>query len=252
MSESALYEGRIRHRRFGPVEHEFEYPIFMAYLDLAELPDVLEPLPLWSARRPALARFRRDDHLGDTGRPLAECVSDLVAAETARPEGPIRTLTNLRYFGHCFNPVSFHFCFDPDGERVDAVLADVSNTPWGERHAYVIGNEEGSRVVRGRIEKNFHVSPMIGMDHVYEWSTSVPGERMQVHIESRETQSGQERKVFDATLSMRRRELSPANARRMLARYPATTAHLVARIYWQALRLRLKGAPWYPHPEQTS
>ena len=108
MSESALYEGRVRHRRFDPVEHEFEYRIFMAYLDLAELPQILDPLPLWSARRAAPARFRRDDHLGDPSRPLADCVRDLVADERGqRPVGPVRTLTNLRYFGHCFNPVNF-------------------------------------------------------------------------------------------------------------------------------------------------
>ena len=168
--QSALYEGTIRHRRVDPIEHSFRYPIFMAYLDLAELPEVLDPLPGWSARRPALARFKRSDHLGDVTRPLDECVRDLVAAENGvRPAGPIRMLANLRYFGHCFNPVSFFFCFNECGESVDAVLAEVNNTPWGESHAYVIGGADSSRVIRGRVSKDFHVSPMMGMDHVYEW-----------------------------------------------------------------------------------
>ncbi len=248
MSASALYEGRVRHRRFDPVEHEFAYPIFMAYLDLAELPAVLDPLPLWSARRPAPARFRRSDHLGEPERPLRECVLDLIEAERElRPTGPVRTLTNLRYFGHGFNPVSFHFCFDDSGERVDAVLADVANTPWNEHHSYVIGNESSSRVITGRIGKSFHVSPLMGMDQTYEWRTTVPGDDVQVHIESH--RAG--RRTFDATLSLERRELSPANASRMLARYPAMTAQVVAKIYWQALRLRLKGAPWHAHPERS-
>jgi DUF1365 family protein len=245
---SALYEGSVRHRRVDPVEHSFEYPIFMAYLDLAELPDVLDPLRGGSARRPALAWYRRSDHLGDPDRPLDECVRDLVAAQTgSRPNGPVRMLANLRYFGHCFNPVSFYFCFDPAGDSVEAVLAEVNNTPWGESHAYVIGGADASRIIRGRVAKDFHVSPLMGMDHVYEWRTTVPGDTLSVHIESLRDGA----LAFDATLSMQRRELAPGVARQMLLRYPAMTAQVVARIYWQALRLRLKGAPWHPHPERS-
>jgi DUF1365 family protein len=246
--QSALYEGTIRHRRVDPIEHAFRYPIFMAYLDLAELPEVLDPLRGWSARRPALARFKRSDHLGDPSLPLDECVRDLVAADSgSRPSGPIRMLANLRYFGHCFNPVSFFFCFDEAGDSVEAVLAEVNNTPWGESHAYVIGGADESRVIRGRVAKDFHVSPLMGMDHVYEWRTTVPGNSLSVHIASHKDGD----LAFDATLSLERRELVPAVASRMLLRYPAMTAQVVARIYWQALRLRLKGAPWYPHPEES-
>jgi DUF1365 family protein len=246
MTASALYEGWINHRRLDPVGHEFRYPIFMAYLDLAELPGVLDPLAGWSARRPAPAWFRRSDHLGDPRRPLDECVRDAVADELGeRPAGPIRVLTNLRYLGHCFNPVSFHFCFDARGDQVEALLADVSNTPWGEHHAYAIGGDPGGdRVIAGSIAKRFHVSPLMGMDHVYEWRATTPADDLQVHIASRR----EGRLAFDATLSLARRELAPDIARRMLIRYPAMTAQVVARIYWQALRLRLKGAPWHPHP----
>ena len=245
---SALYEGWVRHRRLHPVEHRFRYPIFMAYLDLAELPEALDGLGGWSARRPALAWFRRSDHLGPGDRPLDGVVRDRVAERTGtRPEGPIRLLTNLRYFGHCFNPVSFFFCFDHSGETVEAVLADVNNTPWGESHAYVIGNPDAKRIVSGRLAKEFHVSPLMAMDHVYEWRTSVPADDLQVHIASHRDGA----LAFDATLSLERRELVPDVARRMLARYPAMTAQVVIKIYWQALRLRLKGAPWHPHPERS-
>jgi DUF1365 family protein len=247
MTASALYEGWVGHRRLDPVEHRFRYPIFMAYLDLDELPEALDPLRGWSARRPAPAWFRRRDHLEPHDLPLAEAVRDRVEAETgARPAGPVRLLTNLRYFGHCFNPVSFYFCFGDRG-AVDAVLADVSNTPWGERHAYVIAGADGGRVISGRLRKELHVSPLMGMDHVYEWRATVPGEQLQVHIESQ----AEGRLAFDATLSLERRELERSTARRMLIRYPAMTAQVVAKIYWQALRLRLKGAPWHPHPERS-
>jgi DUF1365 family protein len=247
MTASALYEGWIGHRRFAPVEHSFRYPVFMAYLDLDELPHVLDPLPGWSARRPALAWLRRSDHLGDESRPLADCVRDAVEAELGeRPAGPIRTLTNLRYFGHCFNPVSFFYCFDRAGERVEALLADVSNTPWKERHAYAI-RAQNPDLVAGRVEKRFHVSPLMAMDHVYEWRTTAPGTELEVRIASHR----EGRLAFDARLALTRRPLAPDTARRMLIRYPAMTAQVVARIYWQALRLRLKGAPWHPHPERS-
>jgi DUF1365 family protein len=249
MGASAIYEGSVSHRRVDPVEHSFRYPIFMTYLDLGELPEALDPLRGWSARRPALARFRRSDHLGDPATPLDETVRDLVEADIGeRPQGPVRMLTNLRYFGHCFNPVSFFFCFDEEGATVDAVLAEVNNTPWGESHAYVIGGAtNGSRVIRGRLSKEFHVSPLMGMDHVYDWRVTTPGDDLQVHISSH--QRGE--LAFEATLSLERRELAPDVATRMLLRYPAMTAQVVARIYWQALRLRLKGAPWFAHPERS-
>ncbi len=247
MTASALYEGWVRHRRIEPVAHEFRYPIFMAYLDLGELPEVLDPLPGWSARRPAPAWFRRSDQLGDPATPLAESVRAAVASDLGeRPAGPVRSLTNLRYFGHNFNPVTFHFCFDEEGAEVESVLADVSNTPWGESHQYAI-RANGSRVISAQLEKSFHVSPLMGMDHVYEWRTTVPGDDLQVHIASH---TGG-RLAFDATLSLQRRELSRDAARRMLIRYPAMTAQVVAKIYWQALRLRLKGAPWHAHPERS-
>lgn len=247
MTASALYEGWVRHRRVEPVEHSFRYRMFMTYLDLAELPEVLDPLPGWSARRPALARFKRSDQIGDPTLELDRVIRDQVADEIGmRPSGPVRMLTNLRYFGHCFNPVTFFYCFDESANNVEAVVAQVNNTPWGESYSYVI-ETAGERVIKASLRKDFHVSPLMGMDHVYEWRTTVPGDDVQVHIESRK--DGE--RAFDATLSLERLELDRANARRMLARYPAMTAQVVAKIYWQALRLKLKGAPYHPHPERS-
>ena len=248
---SAIYEGTIRHRRFEPIEHSFRYPLFLMYLDLSELPDVLDPYPLFSARRRAPARFRRKDFMGDPAQPLDECARDTVAAATGkRPSGPVRLLTGLRYFGHSFNPVSFYFCFGSDGARVDAVVADVQNIPWGERHPYVLarGGSQGT-VLSEELEKTFHVSPLMGMDQTYSFRASEPGESIAVHIESR-PQAG-EGKTFDATLNLRRRELSRGTLARMLARYPAMSLQVVAKIYAQSLRLKLKGARYYPHPEAS-
>jgi uncharacterized protein len=249
LTASAIYEGWVRHRRFEPVDHSFRYRFFLTYLDLGELPGVLDPYPLWSARRRAPARFRRADYLGDPARPLDECVRDAVAESGApRPAGPVRLLTGLRYLGHTFNPVSFYYCFDPTGRRVEAVVADVENIPWGERHAYVLdrGEREGTVLV-DELEKAHHVSPLMGMDQTYSFRAGTPGERLQVHIESRPKDSSE--KTFDATLSLRRRELSRPLMLGLLARYPAMSLQVVAKIYGQAARLKLKGARYYPHPE---
>jgi uncharacterized protein len=263
--ESAIYEGWVRHRRFEPVDHSFRYRFFLAYLDLAELPGVLDPYPLYSARRRALASFRRADYLGDPARPLDECVRDVVAASGApRPAGPVRLLTGLRYLGHTFNPVSFYYCFDPTGRQVEAVVAEVENIPWGERHAYVLdrGEREGTVLV-DELEKVHHVSPLMGMEQTYSFRAGTPGERLQVHIESRPRagggvdapvatgDAGRAPKTFDATLSLRRRELSRPLMLGLLARYPAMSLQVVAKIYGQAARLKLKGAKYHPHPEDV-
>jgi uncharacterized protein len=249
---SAVYEGWVRHRRFEPVAHEFRYRFFLTYLDLAELPAVLDPFPLYSARRRAPARFRRSDCLGDPARPLDECVREVVEGETgARPAGPVRLLTGLRYLGHSFNPVSFYYCFDAGGERVEAVVAEVENIPWGERHAYVLsqGGRRG-RVLSDELDKALHVSPLMGMDQTYAFRATEPGPRLSVHIESRpDAASAPGAKSFDATLSLRRRELSRRLMAGLLARYPAASLQVVAKIYAQSLRLKLKGARYFPHPE---
>jgi DUF1365 family protein len=251
MTASAIYEGWLRHRRFAPVGHEFRYRLYMAYLDLDELPGVLDPFPGWSARRPAPARFRRADYMGGPAQPLAECVRDAVErAGAPRPAGPVRLLGNVRTFGHVFNPVCFYYCFDAAGERVEAVVADVTSIPWGESHAYVMtrGGRRGA-VLGESFDKRLHVSPLLGMDQRYELRAGEPGATLAVQIDSRGAGQDGGEKAFEATLSLRRRELSTPTLTRMLVRYPAASLQVVGRIYLQALRLKLKGARYFPHPK---
>jgi len=247
VSASCAYEGWVRHRRYGP-EHELRMRIFMLYLDLAELPGLFDGYRIASARRRAPVEFRRSDHLGDPRRPLAEEVRALVAARTGRePAGPIALLTTPRILGYGFNPVSFYFCRAAPGERVAAIVAEVTNTPWGERHAYVLEPDPSrprGAVMRGRVEKSFHVSPFMGMDHVYDWRATEPGERLLVHIDSE--RGG--RVAFDATLSLRRRELSPGCLERLVVRHPMQAARTVGRIYLEGARIWCKGARYFPNP----
>jgi len=250
--KSALYEGRVRHRRFSPVEHSFEYRIFYAYLDLDELPDVLDPLPGWSARGPAFARFHPADHLGGGPASLRESVCDVVESQCrSRPDGAIRLLTLPRTLGVAFNPVSFFYCFRRDGS-LGHILAEVDNTPWGERHCYAVDVRrdelDGGRSLRFRVPKSFHVSPFHPMDQEYEWRFTLPGRSLVVHMENRENGHV----LGDATLNLRRKPLTQRNAAFALVRHPAMAVTVLGGIYSQAARLWWKGAPYHPHPNRLA
>lgn len=245
---SAVFEGVVRHRRFAPRPHAFQYRMAQLYLDLDEVDQVLSRRWLWSSDRRNLAEFRRSDYLGPAEVPLGEAVRQRVAKATGRrPEGPIRLLTHLRYFGLVFNPVSFYYCYCADGVELDCIVAEITNTPWRERHAYVLPAETAD--VRGRslhwsFAKAFHVSPFMAMDHDYDWRFTPPAADLRVHM--RVLKAGVTE--FDATLALQRRELTGAALSRVLCRYPLMTGQVVGAIHWQALRLWLRGNPIHDHP----
>lgn len=249
---SCIYEGLVRHRRFRPAEHSFVYRVFLMYLDLDELDTVFQGRWLWSAKRPAPAWFRRRDHAGDPDRPLSEVARDMVEAKTGkRPTGPVRLLTHLRYFGYCMNPVSFYYCYAPRGEQLEAVIAEINNTPWGERHCYVLpasASESAPPQFDWKFPKEFHVSPFLRMDQIYHWRFTQPDQALAVHMDNIEEGS----KIFDATLTLSRREISGAQLSRVLFQYPLMTIKVVSAIYYQALRLWLKRCPFVPHPKEGS
>ena len=246
---SCLYQGHVQHRRLSPAEHAFRYGMYLVYLDLDELPALLKGSYGLSGAVFAPASFRRADHLGDPQMPLADAVRDLVQERTGgRPAGPIRLLTLLRNWGYYFNPLSLYYCFAPGTQEVEAVVAEVSNTPWRERHWYVLwqGNRSGEpSQLKFRHPKDFHVSPFLDLDFVYQWHLSPPREQLTVALA---TLRGEER-VFDASFSLKRCELTRGNMLRTLARSPWMTARVVQAIYWQAFRLWRKRCPFYPHPK---
>ncbi|MCB9852684.1 MAG: DUF1365 domain-containing protein [Phycisphaerales bacterium] len=246
--ESCLYEGEVRHRRMLPIEHTFRYRMFMLYIDLDELDNVFRGTWLWSVDGWGLANIRRRDHHGCASDHLSRSIRDLVADKCGRrPDGPIRLLTMPSCFGYRFNPVSFYYCYAADGVELQTIVAEVNNTPWNEQHCYVLDSsqrEPDDRLHRHRFAKQFHVSPFMSMSHHYDWRFSLPGERLSVHMENFE----QGEKLFDASMSLRRREISPSALRGVLLRYPLMAFRVISAIYVQAARLWWKRAPFFPHP----
>ncbi len=246
---SRIYKGWVSHRRVAPTRHHFRYRMFMLYLDLGELPTLFDGTPCWSARRRALAWFKRSDYLGSPDVPLDVAVRDLVEAKTgARPRGAVRLLTHLRYFGYCMNPVSFYYCFDDSGTRLETIVAEITNTPWKERHQYVLSVDDDAKIKRFGFDKAFHVSPFLPMDMQYRWSFSEPLEDLFVHMEN--SRAGVP--VFDATLAL---QASPVSTRTLLGAlfgFPLMTVKVIGAIHWQALKLWLKRTPVYNHPTADS
>ncbi|MEO0478605.1 MAG: DUF1365 domain-containing protein [Planctomycetota bacterium] len=248
---SALYRGRMQHRRHSPKNHRFGYRMWMAYLDLDEVEGLGSASRLFSVEGRNVLAFRRRDYLGEADLPLSEAVRLRVGEVLGRrPEGSIRMLTQLRCLGYCFNPVTFYYCFDPD-EQLDAVVAEITNTPWGERRAYVLDAAQALRdhgELRFAFDKDFHVSPFFGMDHRYEWSFSEPSGSLEVSM--RNLRAGEV--VFDASMQLERRAFDRNGLRACLVRHPFMTGKVIAAIHWQALRLWLKRVPVHLHPRRLA
>lgn len=243
---SALYVGVVRHARHRPRRHAFRYRLHLLYLDLDELHAVFRGRWFWSVGRRNLFAWHRADYFGDPAVPLREAVLARVEAELGRrPAGPVRMLSHLRCLGLAFNPVSFYYCFAADGTTLEAVLAEITNTPWGERHAYVVDARVGEDgVAVARFAKRFHVSPFMRMAQDYVWRLDVPGRDLGIRMQN--LQDGEP--WFDAVLQLERRELGGWALAAAVLRRPFITGLVLLAIYWQALRLKLRGVPFHPHP----
>lgn len=245
---SCIYHGYVRHRRHSPQQHGFRYGLYLAYLDLDELPSLLGGRCGLGRRAFSPASFRRTDHLGDPPKPLPDAVRDLVEQRTGwRPAGPIRLLTPLRNWGYYFSPLSLYYCFDLAGQAVEAVVAEVSNTPWHERHWYVLwqGNGFGDPLrLKFRHPKQFHVSPFMDMDLEYEWHLHFPGPQLRMAIAT----SRDQQRLFEAGMVLKRRSLTRWNMLRTLARFPWMSARVMQAIHWQAFCMWRKKFPFFVHP----
>ncbi len=246
--QSSLYRGHVRHRRPLPA-HRFQYSTSWAYLDLAEIDDVVQSSWWLSHNRFAAASYRRADHFGDAGVSMIEAVHEIVRQKTGLLlSGPVRLLTQLRHFGVYFSPINVFYCFDQQ-ESLVALVAEVSNTPWNERHCYVLweGNRRTGSACRYSHPKEFHVSPFMGMDSQYEWRIRPPGDELHLSLGC----DRQGDRIFQADLHLKRSALNDGQLFRSMLRRPIAAAHIIGAIYYQALRLRMKKCQFYPHPQRS-
>ena len=259
VAHSCLYVGHVRHGRNFPRKHEFSYKLFLVGLDLDSIEKAMEESFLLGFERRAHSSFFRSDYFGDSSVSIISAVRDKVELETGfRPDGPIELVTQLRTFGFSFNPVTFYYCWNPSRTSLQAILVEITNTPWGERHAYVLpwsgeylnGSSCGlnARSGRWKFKKEFHISPFSPMDLEHDWRFSQPGERLAVHMINRHSCEVE----FSATLMLEKRPFNRREIHRLLFRYPFMPAKSLFGIYWQAFRLWFKRTPFHTHPSKKA
>jgi len=248
--ESALYVGKLRHRRFSPKKHWFEYPVFLSLLDIDEIPDLMRKSRLTSYGRWNILSYFEGDHFGDISRSLRHRIEEEARKQGAAvPQGKIFLLTHLRYFGYVFNPVSFFYFYDETG-KLQQMMAEVNNT-FGESHNYWLLPENERAVGAARrytSKKRLHVSPFMDMNLEYDWIFTEPGDKLVAHMNT--IQNG--KRFFDATLQLTRREWTRSELRKIVAAYPFMTARVIGAIHWEALKLWLKRVPIFGHPTKLT
>jgi DUF1365 family protein len=244
---SCIFEGSVTHMRNKPIFHSFKYNIFMMYLNIDEIDDIFEKYLLWGTQKFSFARFRRSDHFGNESIPLNKSIRKLVFQETGKKiDGSIYLLTNLSYLGYCFNPVSFYYCYDSN-EKLEVIIAEVTNTPWGETCCYVLTDnltDFESNMKRFQPQKKMHVSPFMPMDIDYDWLFSNPCESLKVMMGN----SKNKEKFFNVSMSLNRKKITSYSLARVLIKYPLMTFKVIFGIHFQALKLWIKRCPFYVHP----
>lgn len=248
--ESALYLGKVRHRRFSPRDHQFTYPVYMAFLDVDRLPELMRVSPFSGYNEWNWTSYNERDHFGDPQKPLRQRLrEDAARSGVELPGGKIFLLTHLRYLGYVFNPVSFFYCYDAAGELA-MILSEVNNT-FGETHNYWLTPESqrpNAAARRYLTPKHMHVSPFHPMDLEYVWIFTPPGEQLVAHMNT--LADGQPN--FDATLQLERRPWNARELAKVLLSYPLMTLRVTAAIHWEALLLWLKGVPVHTHPAKLA
>lgn len=246
---NALYVGSIAHRRHRPAAHAFRYGLFQTYLEASQFEQTLSPFWFCSTRRFNWLWYRRADYFGDSRQPLDAALRAHVAEQTGQAhQGPIFMLVSPRCFGFLMNPVSFYYGFDTDRRSLRWILAEITNTPWGERFSYLLQVDAAQPADDGyawRFPKRFHVSPFLPMALEYAWRFGRPSRNLRVHMRVLESDIPQ----FDATLTLQRRELTAANLFAQVLKMPLLSFKVAAGIYWNALLIRLKGNPFHAHPK---
>ncbi len=244
---SRIAKGSVYHHRFLPKIHAFGYKIYMTWLDLDEVSQ-LDQLPFWSSRGFNLVQFRRSDYLRPEVPSLKMAIKQkLIESGCSTHPKRMILLSHLRNWGKSFNPVSFYICYD-EQDQVFAILSQINNTPWDERHTYVhLMNETQSNKDNDwtfEFEKQFHVSPFMPMDIHYKWRFRLTDNKVHIHMQLEKDQALQ----FEARLNLNLLPITKSEARKVPFKFPLMTLGVVFGIYWQALLLWIKRIPFYSNP----
>jgi DUF1365 family protein len=249
--KSALYVGEVEHRRLAPKKNIFSYSVCYYFLDLDEAPHLFRFPLLFSYNFPGILSFWRKDYLGEKETPLKESIQDLISEVTHdKFEGSISLLTNISYFGFCFNPVSFYYCFSPVDQSLQFVVSEITNTPWGEKHRQVFSFNPDEKKKVFHFPKDFHVSPFMPMTIDYTWVFHSPSEDLTVYMQNRN--KGEKDLIFDTTLKLKRKKLSATSVVWHFLQFPFITFKTMVAIYYQAAKLYLKRIPFYTHPSKEN
>lgn len=240
--KSAIYTGTIVHHRLSPKVHRFCYKIQMLYIDLDELGSLFQKIPLWRDNgKKSLAYFKRTDYHAPHSQDLKSVIQDKIYNHTkTRHSGPIRMLANINMFGYCFNPVVFYYCFNEQDTALEYVVAEVNNTPWGEKYSYIIDFSDKENFSQ---TKKFHVSPFLDMNLDYDFKFNAPNDKLNVHM----LVSGS-KEMLKAYLSMQKKPINKRNMIYFLLTHGLMNYKFIVGIYWQAFKLLIKGIRYYPHP----
>lgn len=243
-----IYSGHLRHRRFLPKKHQFSYGLFMFCFDLANIDTALKGSRYISIERFNWFTFKRNNYLNDSALSLDDYARELVKKQFGvYPAGKIYLLTQLSCFGYCFNPISLFFIFDEFNKNLEYLILEVTNTPWGERHRYVLRHlaTPKSEIYSYQFNKEFHVSPFMSMNYSYQLKLKLNKEKIVVHMEN--YRDGE--KHFDATLTLTGQKNHAI--KKVFLRHPFISYKITTAIYWQALKLWIKGFPFYGHPKSN-
>ncbi len=239
--------GHVMHRRLRPAVNAFVYPVFYVQLPVRNL--AAAECAIFSVDRRNLLSFYSKDHGPRDGSPLLPWIEGLLSKHGLPSDGEIVLQTFPRVLGYVFNPVSFWYCHDRDGQLI-AILAEVNNT-FGGTCSYLL-HRQGNPLVDGEelhAEKRFHVSPFNVIEGGYRFRFLLERSVQLARIDYDDAAG----ELLLTSISGKPR---PWSARALLAcflRMPFLTLGVMARIHWQALKLYLKRVPFYGmHPPARS
>jgi DUF1365 family protein len=237
---SAIYIGTVMHRRLEPVKHDFLYNIHMPCIDIDEIDTLSQQSRLLGQKWWNILRFKREDYVG-TGDLKSAVQSKIKALTGESIEGRVMLLCQLRCFGIYFSPVNFYYVYDQQ-DNWRYLLAEVSNTPWNERHYYAVPAGDS-----WQHDKAFHVSPFNPMDQQYQWQLAPLDELAQLKINVHKQD-----KVFEAGIKLHRTAISAGLLTKLLIKTPIMPVKILFGIYSHAFKLWLKSAPFYSHPGELN